>query len=35
MCAHDLGSYAQGEGRIEVKDQNCVSAINKNLLKPI
>ena len=27
--AHDLGSYAQGQGRNQVKGQNCVSAIWK------
>ena len=26
--AHDLGFYAQGQGRNQVKGQNCVSAIN-------
>ena len=29
-CAHDLGSYAQGQGRNQVKAQNLVSAITKN-----
>ena len=30
MCrAHDLGSYAQGQGRNQVKGQNLVSAITK------
>ena len=27
--AHDLGSYAQGQGRNQVKGQNLVSAITK------
>ena len=36
MCrAHDLGSYAQGQGRNQVKGQNRVSAITKKLLKQI
>ena len=26
-CAHDLGSYAQGQGRSQVRDQNRVSII--------
>ena len=33
--AHDLGSYAQGQGRNQVKGQNLVSAITKKLLKQI
>ena len=33
--AHDLGSYAQGQGRSQVKGQNFVSAITQNLLKQI
>ena len=34
MCrAHDLGSYAQGQGRNEVKGQNRVSAISKKTAK--
>ena len=28
--AHDLGSYAQGQGRNQVKGQNLVSAITQN-----
>ena len=32
---HDLGSYAQGQGRNEVKGQNHVSAITQKLLKQI
>ena len=36
MCrAHDLGSYAQGQGRNQVKGQNLVSAITQTLLKQI
>ena len=31
--AHDLGSYAQGQGRNQVKGQNLVSAITKKRLK--
>ena len=31
----DLGSYAQGQGRNQVKDQNLVSAITQKLLKQI
>ena len=31
--AHDLGSYAQGQGRSQVKGQNRVSAITRKLLK--
>ena len=33
--AHDLGSYAQGQGRNQVKGQNHVSAITRKLLKQI
>ena len=33
--AHDLGSYAQGQGRSQVKGQNLVSAITQKLLKQI
>ena len=33
--AHDLGSYAQGQGRNQVKGQNRVSAITQKLLKQI
>ena len=33
--AHDLGSYAQGQGRNQVKGQNLVSAITQELLKQI
>ena len=34
MCrAHDLGSYAQGQGRSQVKGQNLISAITQKLLK--
>ena len=29
--AHDLGSYAQGQGRNQVKGQNLVSAITQKL----
>ena len=32
---HDLGSYAQGQGRNRVKGQNLVSAITQKLLKQI
>ena len=36
MCrAHDLGSYAQGQGRNQVKCQILVSAITQKLLKQI
>ena len=36
MChARDLGSYAQGQGRNQVKGQNRVSAITQKLLKQI
>ena len=37
MCvAHMiLGSYAQGQGRNQVRGQNLVSAISKKLLKQI
>ena len=34
-CAHDLGSYAQGQGRNQVRGQNLVSAIAQKLLKQI
>ena len=34
-CAYDFGSYAQGQGRNQVRGQNPVSAINKKLLKQI
>ena len=33
--AQDLGSYAKGQGRNQIKGQNRVSAINKKLLKQI
>ena len=34
MCrAHDLGSYAQGQGHNMVKGRNRVSAITQKLLK--
>ena len=33
--AHDLGSYAQGQGHNQVKGQNLVSAITQQLLKQI
>ena len=33
--AHDLGSYAQGQGCNQVKGQNLVSAITQKLLKQI
>ena len=33
--AHDLGSYAQGQGRNQVRGQNRVSAISHELLKQI
>ena len=33
--AHDLDSYAQGQGRNQVKGQNLVSAITQKLLKQI
>ena len=32
---HDLGSYAQGQGRSQVRGQNLVSAITQKLLKQI
>ena len=36
VCSeHDLGSYAQGQGRNRVRGQNRVSAITKKLLKQI
>ena len=33
--AHDLGSYAQGQGRSQVKGQNLVSKISQKLLKQL
>ena len=33
--AHDLGSYAQDQGRNQVRGQNLVSAISHKLLKQI
>ena len=33
--AHDLGSYAQGQGRSQVRGQNLVSTITQKLLKQI
>ena len=33
--AHDLGSYAQGQGRSQVRSQNLVSAITQKLLEQI
>ena len=33
--AHDLGSYAQGQGRNQVKGQNLFSAITQKVLKQI
>ena len=33
--ANDLGSYAQGQGRNQVKGQNLVSTITQKLLKQI
>ena len=33
--AHDLGSYAQGQGCNQVRGQNLVSAITQKLLKQI
>ena len=33
--AHDLGSYAQGQGCNQVKGQNLVSAMTQKLLKQI
>ena len=33
--AHDLDSYAQGQGGIQVRGQNTVSAITKKLLEQI
>ena len=33
--AHDLGSYAQGQGRSQVKGQNLDWAITQKLLKLI
>ena len=36
VCSgHDLGSYAQGQGRSQVKGQNLVLAITQKLLKQI
>ena len=36
LChADDLGSYAQGQGRSQVKGQNLVSAITQKLLEQI
>ena len=36
LChAQDLGSYAQGQGRNQVRGQNRVSAITQKLLKQI
>ena len=32
---HDLGSYAQGQGRNQVRGQNRVLAITQKLLKQI
>ena len=32
---YDLGSYAQGQGRNQVRGQNLVSAITQKLLKQI
>ena len=32
-CAHDLGSYTQGQGGNQVRGQNLVSAITQKLLK--
>ena len=34
-CAHDLGSYAQGQGHNQVRGQNSVSSITQKLLKQI
>ena len=34
-CAHDLGSYAQDQGRNQVRDKNSVSAIAQKLFKQI
>ena len=33
--AYYLGSYAQGQGRNQVRGQNFVSALTQNLLKQI
>ena len=33
--AHDLGSYSQGQGGIQVRGQNPVSAITQKLLKQL
>ena len=32
-CAHDFGSYAQGQGRNQVRGQNRVSGITQKLQK--
>ena len=34
-CAHDLGSYARGQDRNQVRGQNNVSAITQKLPKQI
>ena len=34
-CAHDLGSYAQGQGHNQVSGENLVPAITQKLLKQI
>ena len=34
-CAHDLGSYAQGQDRNQVRGQNRVSAISHKILEQI
>ena len=34
-CAHDLASYAEGQGPNQVKGQNLVSAITHKLLRQI
>ena len=34
-CAHDSGSYAQGQGRNQVRGQNPVSAITQKLLEQV
>ena len=34
-CAHDFGSYTQGQGHSQVNGQNRVSAITQKLLKQI
>ena len=33
--AHDFGSYIQGQGRNQVRDQNSVSAITQKLQKQV